>query len=338
MPPFNRASLLAMLAYARPHGSATEAAFIDRFIAPLPNAYRDDGRNWHVHIGGDVPILWSCHTDTVHGFAGWQTLHYDKAHARVALSKRAQLRQGACLGADDTAGVALCIHLILAGIPGHYVFHFGEEVGGIGSRWLAAHHPTWLKGFSCAIALDRRGTGDVITHQGSRCCSDAFADSLANALDLFGMTYTSCDSGVYTDTAEYTELIGECTNLSVGYEHAHSAQEYLDLDHMDRLAAALCAADYSTLAYTRVPGEVDPEDTRGLWSAQYRDYMLHDARDPDLLCACEYCGEYYEEATSTAHEQAHYCSLTCEGEDTHDSTYLRRVYADVQAALKREDK
>ena len=71
-----------------------------------------------------------------------------------------------CLGADDTAGVWLALELIRRQIAGRYVFHFGEERGGIGSGMLAHRHPDWLAECQMAIALDRAGYDEVITHQG----------------------------------------------------------------------------------------------------------------------------------------------------------------------------
>jgi len=34
---------------------------------------------------------------------------------------------------------------------------------------------------------------------------------------------------VYTDTAEFTDIIPECTNRSVGYAREHTQEESLDL-------------------------------------------------------------------------------------------------------------
>ena len=130
---FNRNTLLDMLTYARPRASESEAQFIARFLAPLPGWSVDAFGNGHVIIG-ESPILWSCHTDTVHRFSGRQTIHVDPVTSIATLSRRSRKRGASCLGADDTVGVFLCHQMILAGIPGHYIFHYGEESGGIGIR------------------------------------------------------------------------------------------------------------------------------------------------------------------------------------------------------------
>ncbi len=328
---FDRRQLFDMLTYARPAYSATERAFIDRYIRVLPGAYIDGGHNWHVQVG-DSPILWSCHTDTVHRLQGYQTLHLEGSI--IHLSKRSRKRGFDCLGADDTAGVALCVQMIHADIPGHYIFHSAEEIGGIGSTWIAKETPDLLARFTYAIALDRRGTGDVITHQYGRCCSDAFANSLADAINGLDLEYAPDDSGIFTDTANYTDLIGECTNLSVGYANAHTSRECLDVDHVERLFHALCALSPDSLVASRQPGDDDP-DWHNFTSLDWREY------DDDLsliveFVECRYCGTTYDYETSDARQFMDYCSHYCEDVSEHRSVYLDPEHEHVQAALRRQ--
>jgi hypothetical protein len=244
-----------MLSYCRPHGSLTEQQFIRRFIEPLPGAYEDQHRNWHVVTDAASPVLWSAHTDTVHRMDGRQTTHYDPATGLIGLSKRSKFRGRNCLGADDTVGVYLMIEMVKANVPGHYVFHFGEEVGGIGSRAYAESHADALSQFKYAIALDRSGHTDIITHQyGGRTASETFATALGAALDP---CFAPCH-GVYTDTAEYSHLIPECTNLSVGYAHAHSANETVHVAFVEWLLGRLLTLDVTSLPVER---EAKEEDT-----------------------------------------------------------------------------
>src|ERR1035437_8714888 len=146
--------------------------------------------------------------------------------------------------------------MILSGVPGHYIFHYGEEFGGEGSSELARYPGDTLAGSKYAMALDRSGTGDVIAHQYARCCLDTFAESLSAALNLSGLDYQPDSTGVFTDTANYTDLIGECTNLSVGYQHAHSERETLDTVFLSHLFDALCTLDPALLVSERLPGDL----------------------------------------------------------------------------------
>ena len=160
------------------------------------------------------------------------------------------------LGADDKAGVTVMLHLINNKVPGLYYFFIGEEVGCIGSG-LAAKSISDFKGkYDRIISFDRRDVFSVITHQSwSRCCSNEFADELANQLNStgLGLSYKKDDGGVYTDSAEFIDIIPECTNLSVGYYKEHTHTESQDIDHLERLANACLKVDWDNLPTVRDP-------------------------------------------------------------------------------------
>jgi hypothetical protein len=245
-----QAELLAMLAMRRPAWSKTERNFIYRYLRPL-GLQEDELGNLYKRIG-DAPVLWSSHTDTVHTHGGTQLLRL--SNGIISQSDKSSN----CLGADCTAGVWLMMQMIRANRPGLYVFHRAEEVGGKGSEFIAKNRPDILEGIKYAIAFDRRGHGSIITHQwGGRCCSEAFSVSLSKAL---GMSHDSDSGGSFTDTANYIDLIGECSNLSVGYMNEHTKRETLDFDYLDTLRAALLKLDASTLVQERQPGDIDPAD------------------------------------------------------------------------------
>lgn len=248
------ADLAELHTYARPAGSRTERAFIVRYVASLPGVYQDDHDNWIVRIGAHPRVAWSCHTDTVARHDGRQRVTID---ASDIIRLHARERRAACLGADDSAGVWILREMIAAAVPGLYLFHAAEEIGGIGSSSLARYSPETLDGIDVAIALDRRGTGDVVTYQaGGRTCSDVCAQSIADAIHVASsgqLAYTPCSTGVYTDTAEYAGIVAECTNLSVGYASAHSAAESVAARHVLALADALIALDQSAILIDRVP-------------------------------------------------------------------------------------
>lgn len=319
-------TLLDMLTYARPMGSVTELAFRLRYLLSLPGATLDAFGNIAVRIGS-APVLWSCHTDTVHARDGYQSVHVN-AEGTVGLSKRPRARGVSCLGADDTVGIWLCREMILRGVEGLYLFHYGEERGGIGSSALARHTPEVLADIQFAIALDRRSQADIVTHQGGlRCCSDAFARSLATALNAHELSYAPDDSGIYTDTAEYTDLVGECTNLSIGYEHAHSSKETCSLPFAARLLDALCALDVATLVAERVAGTYESNyvsygDWR-TWTAEPIAPYVFDVME------CHYCGQDYEPDESTADDPWLFCTYACEDASA-DLQSRRSVYLDVE--------
>jgi hypothetical protein len=212
-------------------------------------------------------------------------------------------------------------------VPGYYVFHFGEEVGGIGSGDMAKEHSTWLANtFHCAIALDRGGYRDIITHQGGRMtASTAFADSLAASLNHSGpFLYGPSDRGIYTDTAEYSDAIGECTNVSVGYHRAHSEDETLDCDHVLALLESFCSVRIGDLAIVRKAGEDDRPVSRYV---EWSDW--DDLTDTDLtLPAVDM------HPTTDTYSTEEMAELLDDRSDDR-SLYLWPEYGDVQAALRR---
>src|SRR5579859_8163492 len=92
------ATIQEMLAYCRPYGSEGEAAFVQRYIEPIEGIGWDHFGNGALRIG-HAPILWSCHTDTMHRASGRQTLKQQGNILSLAAGKI-----GSCLGADDGAG------------------------------------------------------------------------------------------------------------------------------------------------------------------------------------------------------------------------------------------
>ncbi len=247
-------TLLGMHTYKRPHGSRTERRFINRFLIPL-GLRVDTYNNYFKCIGKDPAIMWSCHIDTVHDKKGMQRLGFAEDGKELGVAKG----DGSdCLGADDGAGVWVMQQMILAERPGVYVFHRDEEHGRKGSLHIAKNFNKLpvFKGVKFCIALDRRGEGSIITHQmGYRCCSETFSKSLAAQLKLGGLDFKSDDGGSFTDSASYTDLIGECTNLSVGYTDAHSAWERLNLDYIFRVRDACMQIDADKLEELRKPGD-----------------------------------------------------------------------------------
>jgi peptidase M28-like protein len=237
-------TIVEMHSYKRPHQSKGERKFIARFLRPL-GVERDSAGNVIKRIGTD-PVLWSCHTDTVDWSTGRRyTSVYD------GILSLAKTDPSHCLGADDGAGCWLMREMIKAGKEGLYVFHAGEEKGGIGSNHIARKTPELLNGIQAAIAFDRTGYTDVITHQlGGRSASDAFAESLAKEL---GGKYKPSSNGIYTDTANYTGLVPECTNISVGQFNQHTKDEQLDMVFLIALRDTLLALDTSKLVISRKP-------------------------------------------------------------------------------------
>lgn len=266
-------TLARALSAKRPHNTPAVSDFTEWLFNNLPPTLKgftsvDGAGNLHVdnRIAGSR-TLFIAHVDTVHREVGAN---------KIRKTAGMWYADGAPLGADDGAGCAMLMHLIHADIKGYYIFSQGEECGGIGAKFIAKDVQL-LSQFDRAIAFDRRGIDSVISHQGwGRCASDAFCQALADDLNLHdtNLMYAPDDTGVYTDTAEFVDVIPECTNISVGYNSEHSQQESLNIHHFELLSRAVLAVNWDGLPVERDPNEPEYKtttyDTGGTaWWAQY---------------------------------------------------------------------
>lgn len=277
--------LKAMLSYTRAHGSEGEALFVETFLMPYdPTIYKGvDGTvlAYVVDVMHSVngvavvpPILFSSHVDTVHQLTDpvFQKVMYDKGMGIFFKDDKRPL------GADDGAGVWLMLEMIDAQVPGSYIFHRGEERGGIGSSGMARDHKDWLSGFKWAIAFDRRGSGDVITEMAcGTVCSETFANALAAKINggldvnkLTSLEYAPNDTGLFTDTANYRGIIPECTNVSCGYDMEHTGDETLDWWHLSALRGAVIGAFQAGTG--DLPVDRDPTIQESIYDTEYWQY------------------------------------------------------------------
>lgn len=276
--------LQELLQLKRPHGGVGEKAAGGTVIAEVRNArYKpvtDGIGNIRVQLGEDNGLVFAAHLDTVHRTDGRLYLAQVEATHEVMAFSDPECTKADVLGADDAAGVYILLRMIAAEVPGTYLFFVGEEVGGVGSSAFVQANPNFSA--NAVISFDRRGTGDVITHQGMhRTCSDEFAEALCNALPAY-LNYQPSDQGVYTDSKEFAHIVPECTNISVGYYNEHTGSEYLDLVHLEALADACCRLDWGSLPIQRVPEPEAPWylpeefNLSGMWNERVR--LLQEAQ------------------------------------------------------------
>ena len=239
-------NFIDMLGYKRPEGSRYQKKFCRRFLEPVfgkPDAHG----NYTLSVGDKPRIAFMAHHDTVHHSDGRQVVQIMDDHVYSSGND--------CLGADCTTGIYIMLRMIEENISGIYVVHAGEEIGCVGSSALVKDFPAWIGQVDAAISFDRKGYTSIITHQmGARTCSDAFADSLADILD---MSMVKDSTGAYTDSNEYVDYISECTNISVGYFNQHTKKESQDLVFLEYFIQALIDADWSQLVFKRAIGVVE---------------------------------------------------------------------------------
>ena len=240
--------ILDMLAYRRLANSFSETAFIERYLEPIAGMVKDDYGNYILPAESKgSKVIISTHTDSVHAMGELQGVTAVDGVAKLSSEEKISN----CLGADDAAGIYVALRMIEAGVRNvTYIFHRQEESFGKGSQWLADNHESWLRNFDICLALDRRGTSDIVTSQlGMECASSEFAESLAEQL---GIGHKPA-FGSFTDSASYMHIIPECSNLSVGYYNEHTRHEVLDLNYLELISQRLIALDWNRLVVKRIP-------------------------------------------------------------------------------------
>ena len=248
-------TFLSLTTRTYPHGTESDLLHL------LPQDLEiDDFGNLYKQIGETPSTMFACHLDTAtsartnvnHVFEG-DIIKTDGT---------------SILGADDKAGVSILMYMMENKIPGLYYFFLGEEVGCLGSKKVAEKHKsTPIEYIKKVISFDRRGTTSIITHQcSSRCCSDTFGTALAGALNQAGLevygndtvlSYKNDPTGLYTDSAQFTKIYPECTNISVGYQSEHTFNEQQNIKHLEKLAEAVLLVDWESLPVERDPSKVE---------------------------------------------------------------------------------
>lgn len=206
----------------------------------------DDVGNYHVTVGEGSTVMFTSHLDTAAAKTKRVTLKQDERWVYT--------NGDTILGADDKAGVTVMLKMIEAGVPGLYYFFVGEEVGRRGSEAAAEKYAEQFKQYTHCISFDRKGYGSIITKQsGTDCTSTAFARALSTAFAREGLFLEPDPTGSFTDSYSFTELISECTNISVGYFNAHQNTERQDLYFLEALTRACIRLDWSALPAERKP-------------------------------------------------------------------------------------
>lgn len=221
-----------------PHG--TEADVL-RFIKH--NLNKDKHGNFYIRIG-ESKTMFTSHLDSATSIPSKVKLvTYEEKKQKFVGTDGSTI-----LGADDKAGVTVMLYMIEHNVPGLYYFFVGEERGGVGSYNLSMECDNILENIERCVAFDRYGYNSVITHQMmSRCCSDIFADALCAEFKKQGLELRKDDTGIFTDSANFINIIRECTNISVGYFHEHTKREFQNITYLEQLCNAVLNIDWENL-------------------------------------------------------------------------------------------
>lgn len=276
-----KSTFVSLTTKTYPHGCEDELL---EFLPP--DLEKDEHGNYFKIIGGGKPeTMFCCHLDTADRIQKDVTLLsvVEKDDEGKYESEEYIITDGfSILGADDKAGTTVMMYLMAHNIPGLYYFFIGEERGGIGSHAVDRSFMDfdYLQNIRRAVAFDRRDYHSVITRQmGRTCCSDEFGTALCKGFNANGLNLSLDTTGVFTDTASFIEDVPECTNISCGYMHEHTSNEYQNITYLELLCKAAVRIDWDKLPTVRKVG-LDQEIIKkyGPLVREIRKSLLYDVK------------------------------------------------------------
>lgn len=229
-------------------------------FAAYPGQIFSDYQNYMIMIPNEIkiPALLMAHVD------------------RVIPPKEIKIKRGRVtgtpgLGADDRAGVYTLWQLQDLGAP--MLLTNYEESGGIGAEIFAEfleRQPAvkqQLQELNVIISFDRQGYNNFVRYSNQ-------TNSIPEVMAKYGF---SEEIGSWSDCLTIAESLEIAeVNISVGYYHQHSANEYWDLTQYKQMLSKYPAIIRDLAAEKRTM-DTDP-------------FMHYDYNIP----SCPYCGEYIE--------------------------------------------
>ena len=247
-------SLLKILGLNRPANSNGESILIDHLLSV--GFKQDDYGNLYI-LDKESSVAFTAHTDTVSKNRVLDRQFLEVVNGVACLADKSN---GCVLGADDGTGVYILLELLRYGVKGNYFIFRDEETGRQGSQWFKDNCKDLYSHVTKVISFDRMGYSSVITHQmGYRCCSDEFAKAFGKLIKQ-----EPDDTGSFTDSYSFMDVIPECTNIAVGYHKQHTSSETQDLGFAENLVDMLVDIDFESLPVSR-----DPKVVESAWD----DYM-----------------------------------------------------------------
>ena len=260
--------LTRILRTRRRHGSQGDMNFRTwlfnhiRTQLKLQPTVKEEG-NIYVTTDAKSTVLFSCHVDSVHrrdeSDNGDQALAFDPVFGHLFLADKSK---SSCLGGDDGVGVYILLKMLEKGVAGHYMFHTGEEVGGVGSSAFVRNNRTFIDEIEAVVAFDRKCVDGednevIITQGGSACASETFGLALAKSLSNpkwgFNNKWITSHKGTFTDSKNYAQQVPECVNIGCFYDRQHTSNETVNVYELDKLVKALVEVEWKMLPIVRKP-------------------------------------------------------------------------------------
>jgi tripeptide aminopeptidase len=214
----------------------------------------DEWNNVFILKGGAgvVPCV-AAHIDTVHRL--WPVEVVQQNGILFGVDKHGQ-RTG--IGADDKAGVFICLEMLERFDNIAVALFASEEIGCVGAQHAPA---AWFQNVGYVVEFDCPSRGLMsYTSSGTRLFQNDgdFIQTAAPVLKAHGLN--RWQHHPFTDVMVLRERFGfSCLNLSCGYHNWHCPDEYLVLDEVE--AAVAAGADLvRALGCRRYPFGADDSD------------------------------------------------------------------------------
>lgn len=211
-----------------------------------------------VYAEGKFPVLLVAHMDTVH-----------KSLVKKVIDKDGIISSPNGIGGDDRCGIYMILQIVKQ-INCSVLFCEDEEIGGIGAtKFTETKLAEELEEkFNYLIEFDRRGDKDAVFYE---CDNKDFEDFITK--DFYKKAY-----GSYSDICTVAPVLkAAAVNLSCGYYKAHTTDEYVVWDEMQRsIAKAIKILNRTTekdkFEYIPAPISINDYMGYGYGSGFYEDY------------------------------------------------------------------
>lgn len=189
--------------------------------------------------GKGATVLLSAHMDTVKATNPDKVVTEENGYFKASLPNG----EGAVLGADDRAGIAIVLEALRSipvGFSGRIkvAFTVEEETGCNGS---ANMNQDFYRDADLAIVVDRKGNRDIVVGCFTAFCSDEVGEFMEDASDK-AMTGFECTVGGVSDAVTFSENGIQSVNLSAGYYNEHTVNETLSFGEMKETVYLIVSA------------------------------------------------------------------------------------------------
>ena len=200
-----------------------------------------------VYAEGKFPVLLVAHMDTVH-----------KSLVKKIIDENGIISSPNGIGGDDRCGIYMVLQIVKQ-INCSVLFCEDEEVGGIGAtKFTETELAEELEGkFNYLIEFDRRGSNDAVFYE---CDNKNFEDFITK--DFYKTAH-----GSYSDICTVAPVLNAAAvNLSCGYYKAHTTDEYVVWDEMQKSigkAIKILNRTTETDKFEYIPAPINFDSYRG---------------------------------------------------------------------------